>query len=76
MTGQVPEVRCRSPFQSQTGQIDSSIHQQEKDGHPTGDGVQFTGEQHLLVETRGTAFMTHIYGWRWSNKSSTGQARP
>lgn len=58
----VPKVGCRRPFQSQTGQVDSSIHQKEKDGHHAGDGVQFTGKQHHLVEqTRHTSGLPHSF---------------
>ena len=37
----VPEIWCGCPFQSQAGQVHGSIHQQEENGHNTGDGVEF-----------------------------------
>lgn len=45
----LPEVWCRSPFEGQTGQVHSSIHQQEEDGYNTSYSVQFTCKQHHLV---------------------------
>lgn len=44
----VPEIRCRCPFQSKTGQVHGSIHQQEENGHNAGDGVEFPWKQHQL----------------------------
>lgn len=44
----VPEIRCRCPFQSKTGQVHSSVHQQEENGHNAGDGVEFPWKQHQL----------------------------
>lgn len=38
--GRVPEIGSRCPFQSQAGNVHSSIHQQEENGHNAGDGVE------------------------------------
>lgn len=44
----VPEIWCRGPLQSEAGQVHSSIHQQEENGHNAGDGVELPWEQHQL----------------------------
>lgn len=44
----VPEIRRRCPFQSQTGHVHGSIHQQKENGHNAGDGVKLPWEQHQL----------------------------
>lgn len=44
----VPEIRSRGPFQSEAGQVHGRIHQQEEDGHNTGDGVELPRKKHQL----------------------------
>lgn len=49
----VPEIGRGRPFESQTGHIHGSVHQQEEDGHNAGNGVELPGEKDQLVEESG-----------------------
>lgn len=45
----LPEVWSRCPFQSEAGQVHSSIDQQEENGHDAGNGVELSRKQHQLL---------------------------
>lgn len=48
----IPEVGCWRPFQSQAGNVHSSVHQQKENGHNAGDGVELPWEENQLEEEK------------------------
>lgn len=49
----VPEIGRGGPFESQTGHVHGGVHQQEENGHNTGNDVELSREKDQLAKKQG-----------------------